>query len=384
MSWSIYKANILQKTASGELNTDDLTIATIVTNEYDNAVKRGGDMINGFPVANGNKTGMILGIKSALDKGRNSGENDFNLIEELGPAFTSYWLGATLAPYPNPLVKPLGYVQVLPPPGTVKAIGPDPIGMIRSATQVAVTTATLKTLIDNLKNKNENIPGLGLANVYDTAKGVIDKKITDPKIKEHPTIMPAILLILKSEEVLIPTPNITMNSGIPLKFPKPKGPSRSEKIKAARQALLDKKKQFMDKLVSDFNLKHQTPATVPTQAELDALARAQAQASANFEIEMNYIPNNIPKISFSPPGGIIKPNSKPGLPDLRFIDPSKLVWADPFINAANNHLSSVGGMIFVLAQYPPPAPPAPGFITWNGYTVRNEVPIPNIPIPVLY
>ncbi len=45
------------------------------------------------------------------------------------------------------------------------------------------------------------------------------------------------------------------------------------------------------------------------------------------------------------------------------------VFLDAFINAAKIHLSTVSGLYIVLAQYPPPAPPAPGVIPWSGYIV---------------
>lgn len=45
------------------------------------------------------------------------------------------------------------------------------------------------------------------------------------------------------------------------------------------------------------------------------------------------------------------------------------IFLDAFITAAKIHLSTVSGLYIVLAQYPPPAPPAPGVIPWVGYIV---------------
>jgi len=45
------------------------------------------------------------------------------------------------------------------------------------------------------------------------------------------------------------------------------------------------------------------------------------------------------------------------------------IFLDAFITAAKIHLSTVSGLYLVLAQYPPPAPPAPGVIPWVGYIV---------------
>lgn len=46
---------------------------------------------------------------------------------------------------------------------------------------------------------------------------------------------------------------------------------------------------------------------------------------------------------------------------------------DTFINGfiilAKVHLTTISGICNVLAQYPPPAPPAPGMVNWIGYTI---------------
>lgn len=44
-------------------------------------------------------------------------------------------------------------------------------------------------------------------------------------------------------------------------------------------------------------------------------------------------------------------------------------FLDAFIAAARIHLTTVSGLYIVLAQYPPPAPPAPGVLPWVGYIV---------------
>ena len=44
-------------------------------------------------------------------------------------------------------------------------------------------------------------------------------------------------------------------------------------------------------------------------------------------------------------------------------------FLNAFINSAKIHLTTVSGLFTVIAQYPPPAPPAPGVIQWSGYKV---------------
>ena len=45
------------------------------------------------------------------------------------------------------------------------------------------------------------------------------------------------------------------------------------------------------------------------------------------------------------------------------------MFLDTFIQSATLHLMTVSGIFLVIAQYPPPAPPAPAIINWSGYTI---------------
>lgn len=46
-------------------------------------------------------------------------------------------------------------------------------------------------------------------------------------------------------------------------------------------------------------------------------------------------------------------------------------FLNAFINSAKLHLLTISGIYAVLAQYPPPAPPAPGVVKWSGYKVPD-------------
>jgi hypothetical protein len=46
-------------------------------------------------------------------------------------------------------------------------------------------------------------------------------------------------------------------------------------------------------------------------------------------------------------------------------------FLNSFVTSAKLHLSTVSGFFIVTAQYPPPAPPAPGIVNWSGYTVLD-------------
>jgi hypothetical protein len=101
---------------------------------------------------------------------------------------------------------------------------------------------------------------------------------------------------------------------------------------------------------------------IPSEAEIDALVSKRISGK---------IPN-VPYVNFIPP-------------TTRFSSKTNIL-IDPFINAARIHLMSRGGTMMVMAQYPPPAPPAPAILMWQGYNVRTGPPIPPLlpkfPIPL--
>lgn len=67
--------------------------------------------------------------------------------------------------------------------------------------------------------------------------------------------------------------------------------------------------------------------------------------------------------------GVWTPISSPVMPT-----DSYEAWLDSFILTAQAHLLTITGTIIVQAQYPPPAPPAPGVIPWVGYFVEPPIP----------
>ena len=84
---------------------------------------------------------------------------------------------------------------------------------------------------------------------------------------------------------------------------------------------------------------------IPTKEELLAMA---------YDLIKGLIPN-IPNIWFIPP-------------ILVFTEPTN-IFLNPFVQLAKFHLMGVSGTMSVIAQYPPPAPPAPAILNWNGYTI---------------
>jgi hypothetical protein len=144
-------------------------VSNFIAEEYDKCIKRGGDMIYGVPVINGNVTGMANTIKRALEKGVALGGENYNFLAEIYPAaFDEYWLGAEMAPIPNFLLKPLGWSSTPPAPGTIKNIGPNPISLGLSAAAHKILKEALKKLEDEIKSLTIEIEEIGTINVYDT------------------------------------------------------------------------------------------------------------------------------------------------------------------------------------------------------------------------
>ena len=78
----------------------------------------------------------------------------------------------------------------------------------------------------------------------------------------------------------------------------------------------------------------------------------------------------------------LKPGTWPMYPPLK---PARkqVIMVNMFILAATVHLFSVGGIIQTTSLYPSaPSPiPSPGVISWTGYLIPPNIPIPNINFP---
>ena len=433
--WAIYKVNMLRKMSSGAFAKDIDGFAISFADEFDACIKRGGDLVNGCNVVNGNKQALILGIKDALKKGQSAGIGNFNLLNELGPAIVAYWSGATLSPYPNPLVKPGGWQSTPPAIGTVLNLGPEPIQTAASAAKIAAEKAATKIAIDELKKQKINIPPLGEVNIYDTVEKILAKKINDPQILAHPAIYPAVLLVKLARETKIPSPNLALKPGNFIKFPplpdrkklieeaKKKLEEEAEKqikeqikqqiIEPVKEAILTPIEQAIEQaiaiantvrplptkaqikkyvkdtfegIIPDLQLPGITIPKIPTKAEIEKIVT---------DIIAGYIPNipnlKLPKI---PTKEEIKamiyemikdkipqiPNFNIVLPSLYF-KPSSNILINPLVNYCKTQMLTTGGIINVLSQYPPPAIPGPAIIKWDGYRVPDGPFVPDIPIP---
>jgi len=186
MSWTLFKVNVLKSMVSFQFSKDMDAFADFYANEYDQCIKRGGDMLYGVPIMNGNVSGMSDVIKRALKKGQDSGGENFNILQEIYPAaFDAYWLGAEMAPIPNPLLKPAGWQSTPPAPGSIMNIGPNPIMLASSAALHKAEVEATKALEDKLKEQTINIPQIGEVNVYEIIQKILKKEPIDSKISNH-------------------------------------------------------------------------------------------------------------------------------------------------------------------------------------------------------
>jgi len=407
MSWTIYKINVLKSLITFQYANDMDGISNFIAEEYDKCIKRGGDMLHGVPVINGNVTGMARVIKEALQKGIDSGGENYNFLAEIYPAaFDEYWLGAEMAPIPNFLLKPLGWSSTPPAPGTIMNIGPDPVSLGISTAIIKALKETLKKVVEELKGQTVNIPPIGEVNVYDTIIKIIKKESVDDRIKNHPIIKQAVQSYKKYQEAKKKKPSIGKQVKKAIKFPFPELPKRSEIIKKAEDKLIEEAvkvieetiikpieetiltpiyvaietavniannlpkkptkeeikkyvKDTIDGLIPDFELPGIAIPKIPTKKELkemikDKIPTKEELLAMAYDLIKDKIPE-IPNIWFIPPTFI-------------FSYPTNILL-DPFVNIAKFHLMGISGTMSVIAQYPPPAPPNKAIINWRGYTI---------------
>lgn len=413
MSWTIFKINVLKSMVSGQFSKDPDSFAEFYANEYDKCIKRGGDMLYGVPVINGNTKGMADIIKRALKKGTDSDGENFNVLQEIYPsAFDAYWLGAEMAPIPNPLLRPIGWQSTPPAPGTIMNIGPSPISLAISAAKHKAEVEVLKALEDTLKSKTIDIP-LPLpapslsVNVYDTIQKILNKEQLAPEVKNHPAILVGKEIVAKLKEAKKKKPSIGSQFKPSIKFPFPELPKKKELIEKAKKKALDEAvKVITEQLIKPIEetilqpvyaviqtavaVSESIPNPKPTPAEVKKYVKDTINgAIPTIRLPGISIPNiptkeelkkqieekiptkeEIESMAFDVINGLI-----PDIPNIWFIPPTLAfsiptnIMIGPFVNVAKLHLLGTSGTMSVMAQYPPPAPPAPAILQWSGYSI---------------
>ena len=109
MSWELFKQNIVNFSNSPDRIPDIDTVAKKWAKEYDAAIKRGFDTLNGASVKKGNVELMEKLFKLALKKGLSS-TSPYGLVSEMGNGVLVYWTGALLNELPIPLIPAPGSI----------------------------------------------------------------------------------------------------------------------------------------------------------------------------------------------------------------------------------------------------------------------------------
>jgi hypothetical protein len=110
MSWDIFKQNVLRVMRNPESINDIDLVAKTFAIEYDSAIRRGSDTINGVSIKTGNIQLMEQLFKAALQKGLTSSQ-PYDLVGEMGNGVLGYWTGATLNEFPFPIIPAVGSTQ---------------------------------------------------------------------------------------------------------------------------------------------------------------------------------------------------------------------------------------------------------------------------------
>jgi hypothetical protein len=426
--WAIFKLNVLLKMASGQYADDIDSFAEMYAEEYDRCIKRGGDMLYGVPVINGNTAGMAKVIKDALKKGINMGGENYNILAEIYPsAFEAYWMGAEMSPLPNFLLKPGGWPSTPPAPGTVMNIGPNPIPMAISAAIHKGIKEALQEAEEQLKSQEITIPGIAplpsiTLNVYETLEKLDKKEPLPSNIRNHPIILAAREIRNQLKQAKKKKPSIGAQIKKALKFPFPELPKRQKIIDEAKKQLIEQAVELIKQqiiipieeiiltpfiapiLAAIETVKNSIPKPTPTKKEVkkyvkDTIDGVTPDIDLSLYVSIPKLPTKeelkkqiddaIPKkpeleaIAFD----IIK-GKIPEIPIINIVPPN-ILWStktnillDPMLLVAKLHLFGVDGTMSVMAQYPPPAPPAPAILKWSAYIVQEGPPVPNLPATV--
>lgn len=114
MSWQLFKSNMKRVMDRPQTVKSIDDFAKLFADEYDSAVKRGSDLVHQTKLRRGNKQSLEIYTQIALRNGLSSKSSSFNLVNELGKAVVTYWIGAEFYEYPIP---------TLPAPGSISNTG---------------------------------------------------------------------------------------------------------------------------------------------------------------------------------------------------------------------------------------------------------------------
>ena len=109
MSWDTFKKNIIDFSKNPDSISNIDMVAKKYAQEYDAAIKRGKDTINGVSLKKGNVDILETLIKLALQKGLSS-TGPYDLVGEMGKGVIAYWQGAIMNEFPIPPIPAPGSI----------------------------------------------------------------------------------------------------------------------------------------------------------------------------------------------------------------------------------------------------------------------------------
>jgi hypothetical protein len=109
MSWDTFKKNIIDFSKNPDSISNIDIVAKKYAQEYDAAIKRGKDTINGVSLKKGNVDILETLIKLALQKGLSS-TGPYDLVGEMGKGVIAYWQGAIMNEFPIPPIPAPGSI----------------------------------------------------------------------------------------------------------------------------------------------------------------------------------------------------------------------------------------------------------------------------------
>jgi hypothetical protein len=267
---------------------------------------------------------------------------------------------------------------------------------------------------------DENVKKYIVSNITELRTGVSDGELDDI-IRNNPIVKNAIDVIKKIKEAKKKKPSIGKQIKKALKFEFPKLPSRKKIIEEAKEKLLEKAiEEIKNQIIPPIEdiilapiyqyvqmvvaLMDSIPNPKPTLPQIKKFVKDTINGlkpEINIPIE---IPNLPKKEDFEAELKLKTPTEEqikamaedkikgliPKPPFINIIPPT-FTWStktnimiDPFVSLAQIHLLGVSGNMMVMAQYPPPAPPAPAIINYTGYQVQTGPPVPDFPTTVKF
>jgi hypothetical protein len=285
-------------------------------------------------------------------------------------------------------------------------IGPNPIILATSTAINKAAKEAAELLVNQLKEQPIEMNGI-FVNVYDTVTKLLKKEQVADDVKNHPAIITGKAVVEKYNEIKKKKPSIGSQFKPSIKFPFPELPKRKDLIEKAKSKLIEEATaQIKEKLIPPIQEKVLQPIIGPIQIAVELSKTIPSPKPTKEQIKEFVVDTangvkpkidlpdiNIPKIPTKEElekqienalptkeqltamaFDMIK-DKIPNIPNIWFIPPTisltppTNIMLDPFVNVAKVHLMGTSGTMNIMAQYPPPAPPAPAIISWSGYNV---------------